>query len=375
MIRSEPPPSGHDGNEERAGGVRALILSELKQLVTVQKSDRPWQMPVAAALSSGLPIAVGACFDHLDYGLVSSLGGLVFLYLPATSLHHRMVSLMACSFGMAACYALGLMSHFVPLVMVPILTFIAILVTMVCRFYRLGPPSSLFFIMAASIGAYAPVGILQVPLLVGLLTMGSLLAGLIALFYSVAILQLRAALPVTPLPPATFGHVVFDPVVIGIFVGISLALGQMLELPRPYWVPVSCLAVIQGMSLRAVWNRQIHRVVGTGAGLLISWGLLAVPVDKWSIFLMITALTLVIEIMIVRHYGLAVIFITPLTIFLAEAANLGHGSPTLLIQARFLDTILGSVVGLMGGICLHSPRFRDVAGRHLRRLIPLRMMP
>jgi hypothetical protein len=28
-------------------------------------------------------------------------------------------------------------------------------------------------------------------------------------------------------------------------------------------VPVSCLAVLQGASLRAVWNRQFQRLLGT----------------------------------------------------------------------------------------------------------------
>ena len=115
----------------------------------------------------------------------------MFLYLPDTPLHHRMVSLMACAFAMSASYALGVMSHFLPALMVPVLVFTAILVTMVCRFYRLGPPGSLFFIMAASIGAFSPGEVLEVPLKVGLLTMGCLLACLIAFFYSVHILRVR----------------------------------------------------------------------------------------------------------------------------------------------------------------------------------------
>jgi hypothetical protein len=285
-------------------------------------------------------------------------------------MHHRMVSLMACAFAMSACYALGVMSHFLPVMMVPALVFIAILVTMVCRFYRLGPPGSLFFIMAASIGAFSPGEILDVPLKVGLLTMGCLLACLIGFFYSVHILRLQAPKPVTPLPPATFDDAVFDPVVIGVFVGVSLALAQAIQMEKPYWVPVSCLAVIQGVSLRAVWNRQVHRVAGTGIGLLVAWGLLMLPLDKWSISMIMMALVFVIEVAVVRHYGFAVIFITPLTILLAEAATFGRGSAASLIQARFFDTVLGCIVGLIGGICLHSPRFRDVIGHQIRRLIP-----
>ena len=355
--------------------ILALLREELRQLTTVRASDRPWQMPFAAALASGLPLLVGAWFGRMDHGLVSSLGGLVFLYLPETPMSHRMVSLMACAFGMTACYALGVMSHLLPAVMMVVLTFTAMLVTMVCRFYRLAPPGSLFFIMAAAIGAYSPGDVLQVPLKVGLLFMGCLLACLIAFIYSIHILRRRPAQPVAPLPAATFDFVVFDAVVIGVFVGISLALAQLLHLEKAYWVPVSCLAVIQGMSLRAVWDKQLQRIVGTGIGLLLSWGLLSLPLDPWSLSLTMIVLTFVVETAVVRHYGFAAIFITPLTILLAEATTLGQGPSGALIEARFFDTVLGSLVGLAGGVCLHSPAFRGVAGRALRRLVPARFLP
>lgn len=350
--------------------LKKRMRAELHHLTTIHPSDRLWQMAFAAALATGLPLLVGAYFDHLDYGLISSLGGLVFLYLPNTPLYHRMVTIMACAFAMAACYTLGVISQVSPLLMMPVLIFTTILVTMLARFYALGMPGSLFFIMAAAIGAYSPLDVLQVPQAVGLISMGALLACLIAFFYSVFTLHLQPPKPVAPLPPAGFDYVVFDSVVIGVFVGISLALAQVLKLENAYWVPVSCLAVIQGVSLRAVWNRQVHRIVGTGIGLLVSWGLLLLPMDKWSIALTMMALAFVIEISVVRHYAFAVIFITPLTILLAEAATLGHTPPTLLIQARFFDTVLGSLVGLAGGICLHSPRFREGAGRLMRRLLP-----
>lgn len=351
------------------------MREELRQLTIIQASDRAWQMPVAAAFASGLPLLIGACFDRLGDGLVASLGGLVFLHLPGTPLYHRMVWLMACAFGMIACYALGGMSHFLPLAMMPALTFTAILVMMVCRFYGMGPPGGLFFIMAAAIGAYSPGELAQLPQKVGLFALGTLLACLIGFFYSVYILRRHAPKPVTPLPQPTFDFVVFDAVVIGVFVGVSLALAQLLQLQKPYWVPVSCLAVIQGASLRAVWTRQLHRVVGTGVGMLLSWLLLLLPLDRWSISLTMMALTFVIESIVVRHYALAAVFITPLTILLADAAMLGHGSPGMLIGARFVDTVLGCFMGLIGGVCLHSPRFRAVAGRGIRGLMPSRLLP
>ncbi len=355
--------------------LRALMREELRQLTVIQASDRAWQMPVAAALASGLPLLAGAAVDRLGDGLVASLGGLVFLHLPGTPLYHRMIWLMACAFGMIACYALGVLSHFFPLAMMPALTFTAILVMMVCRFYGMGPPGGLFFIMAASIGAYSPGELAQLPQKVGLIALGTLQASLIGFLYSVYILRRHAPKPVVPLPQPTFDFVVFDAVVIGAFVGISLAVAQLLQLQKPYWVPVSCLAVIQGASLRAVWTRQLHRVIGTSIGLLLSWLLLLLPLDRWSISLTMMALTFVIESIVVRHYALAAVFITPLTILLADAATLGHGSPQALIGARFIDTLLGCLVGLIGGICLHSPRFRAAAAPGIRRLLRSRLLP
>lgn len=351
-------------------GLRALLLAEWRQLLTVNRSDRRWQMPLAAALASGLPLLIGAAFNHMDYGLLSSLGGLVFLYLPNTPLSHRMVLLMACAFGIISCYTLGALSHFLAVLMIPVLVFVATMVTMVCRFYRLGPPGSLFFVMSATIGAYSPGSLLQLPLKVGLLTLGCLLACLIAFCYSLYMLRRQPAQPVPPLPPASFDFVVFDSLVIGAFVGISLALAQLLQLPRPYWVPVSCLAVVQGVSLRAVWHKQLHRVLGTAIGLLLAGLLLMLPLDKWTVSLLMMVLAFIIETAVVRHYAFAVVFITPMTILLAEAATLGHGNAAALIQGRFVDTVTGSVVGLAGGVCLHHPGLRRVLGAWLRRLAP-----
>lgn len=349
------------------------LRAELQHLLRPRSSSRPWEMPLGAALASGLPLMLGVYLGHLDWGLVATLGGLVFLYCPDTPLHHRMVTLMACAFGLIASYALGLLGHLLPGLLVPVLAFISILVTMVCRFYALGPPGSLFFVMAASIGAFTPAPAALLPQQVGLLALGCLLAFLIAFFYSLYMVRRQAPRAVQTLPPASFDFVIFEPVIIGVFVGLALAIAQLVQLERPYWVAVSCVAVIQGATLREVWTRQVHRITGTAAGLLLAWVLLVPALGPWGIALLVTALTFVIEILVVRHYGLAVVFITPLTIFLAEAAHLGAGATQPLLQARLLDTVLGSVAGLLGGLCLHQPGFRRVAGGLLRRLTPARL--
>lgn len=364
-----------DSTPGRIARLKQWLLDELRHLSTIHPSTRSWQMPLAAALASGLPLLVGAYFGHMDYGLASSLGGMVFLYLPNTPLHHRMVFLMACAFAMTSCYALGLMSHFAPVLLVPVLIFITTLVTMLSRFYGLGAPGSLFFVMAAAIGTYMPIEVPQVPLMVGLIAMGCLLAFMIAFFYSLHAVRVRAPAPVPAKPATDFDFVIFESVVIGVFVGLALGVAQLLQMHKPYWVPVSCLAVIQGSTLRAVWTKQLHRVVGTGGGLVLASGLLMLPLNPWGLACTMMTLSLIIEVLVVRNYAAAVVFITPLTILLAEAAALGHGAVSELIGARFLDTVLGCAVGLLGALCMHRPRFRAVLGAWMRRLIPARLAP
>jgi len=333
-------------------------------------------MPVAAALATGLPLLAGAWSGHMTTALAGSVGGLAFLYLPDTRLHHRMVTLMACAFAMAACYALGLGVHALdaPGLRPLLVALAALVVTMAVRYYRLPPPGPVFFVMAASIGAYTPMPTGLLLSQVGALFLGTLGAGLIAFGYSLATLPRWPASPVPHRPAATFDFVVVDAVVIAAAVGISLWVAELMQLPRPYWVAVSCMAVAQGATLRAVWNRQLHRVAGTALGLVVAGALLSLPLDAWRVAFAVMLLTWIVEWLVVRHYGLATVFITPLTILLAEAATLGEGfSADALVIARFTDTVLGCVVGLLAGVVLHDPRARAAVARPLGAMVPRRL--
>lgn len=345
------------------------VRHEWHHLTAITPSDRPWQMPVAAALASGVPLVLAAAFDRMNAGFTASLAGLVFLYLPATALSHRMKQIAACALGMTVCYTLGLLCHFTPWLKVPVLAGMTMLVTMLIRRYKVGPPGSLFFVMVAAISADTPMATRQIPVMVGWFGTGAMFACLIAFIYSLHRLRHHQPKPEPSHRKPSFEPDVFDAVVIGTSVGLSFALAQLLDLERSYWVPVACIAVIQGTTLRAVWNRQVHRIIGTTVGLLLAWAVLSLPLNPWIIAALVTGLMLVIETMVVRQYAVAAMFITPLGILLAEAADLGATPAAELIAARFYDTLLGALVGFLGGVCLHRPRFRQMAGRPLRMLL------
>ncbi|CAB3839873.1 FUSC family protein [Achromobacter mucicolens] len=373
MNRHDDPAGPDDRPRRPFAFVKEQLHGTWTELTRVNASDRRWEMPLAAALSSGLPLMVGAYFGRMDYGLMSSLGGMVFLSLPNASLQIRMMMLLAASFGMVACYALGALTQFWPTATIAALTLIAMVVNMVCRCYRLGPPGSLFFIMATAIAAYTPGTIEDVPLRVGMVALGCLVACLVAFAYSLHMTRVAPPPPHVELPKPTFDFVVYDSVIIGLFVGISLLVAELLQLQRPYWVPVSCLAIIQGASLRAAWSRQMHRILGTAVGLCVAWALLSLPLNVWTLSLVMMALSFGIETLVVRHYASAVALITPLTIFLAEAPHLGQGYPVDVIEARFVDTALGAFIGVLGAVLLHSQRIRPTLSRWMRAVLPQRV--
>ncbi len=221
--------------------------------------------------------------------------------------------------------------------------------------------------MIASIASCMPFDLMTIPAKVGLVGMGSMLACILAFFYSLYIVK--------KYPPKTETIVIrkskyantIESAIMGIFMGGSLLLGHLLKMDNPYWVPISCAAVMQGVTVHHIWQRSFQRILGTFIGLGLARVLLQLHLTPLSICIFIFVLQFIIEMLVVRHYGLAVIFITPMTIFLAEAGSALSANPDTLIGARFLDIALGSIVGAIGGWFLHHEQLRHKAEQQIRK--------
>jgi len=313
-------------------------------------------MPLTSALSTGLPIAVGAQFSRVEDGLVATLGGLVCLYLPETSMRHRMRTMLSCALGMVLCFSLGLLASTSPTLVVPLLGGIAMVGAVLCRRHAVGPPGNVFFVMVASVAAYSAWDPSRMFIAVAWFTSGALLACAWAYCASAIFLRRGAPAPVPTNPSEPTGLQLLNGTVVGISVTACLLLAHALDLERPYWVPVSCLAVMQGATLRDVWHRKIHRLAGTGVGLLLASALLELPLATWGLVGVVALLMFLIETAIVRHYAVAVVFITPLTILLSEVSTHGQVNARSIMELRMLDTVLGCVIGLLGSVALQLAR-------------------
>lgn len=65
--------------------------------------------------------------------------------------------------------------------------------------------------------------------------------------------------------------------------------------------------------------------------------------------------------------AIAVIFISTLTLFLAEPNIKLIGNPNQLIGARFLDILIGSAIGAVGGWILYHEHIRFYTRMQLRK--------
>ncbi|MBM7457253.1 putative membrane protein YccC [Oceanisphaera litoralis] len=353
-------------NSNRVMSFGQKIAQDIRLMLVFNKSNRPWHFPLIASLCVGLPVLLGAYFGRFDYGILACMGGLVILYLPQAPVARRMVTMVVCSFGFTVCFTLGVLASFNPWFSALMLGVTTLLITLICRYWALPPPGRFFFIMIASVASTLPFDLSQVPTQVGLMALGGMLACMLAFGYS---LLVPAEAQPAPAISAIERHILvimLESAIFGVFVGGSFLLAHLLGLDNPYWVPISCAAIMQGNSFKMVWHRQIHRIAGTAIGMGLAWVIFALSLEPLQLAVVIILLNFIIESLVVRNYGMAVIFITPLTVLLAEVA--AHTlSPEQLVLTRMFDIILGSVIGLVGGWVLHHPRLLDYARRRAQR--------
>ena len=340
--------------------IKALIDGELAHLLTVNRSKRPWHMPIIAAIAISFPVFVGAYFGALSSGIKASLGAMVILNIPLVGkLPYRLVTVMAWGFAMSLCFALGLIAQQVPLLKLPIFTLMAFGIVIFGRYYRQPPPAGLFVMMAGAIALFIPLALEDILRTTGLVMLGSGFALVMALLYSLFLLATR---PATPTPTYSYEpDTITESLIVASFVSLALLIAVTLQLSNPYWAAVSCFLIIQGIHLRTMWIKQIHRLLGTVLGVVLASWMLSWGLSIWGVALAILTMMLCIETLVDRHYGLAVIFITPLTIFIAEY---GSGLPFSesayqeVIRTRLFDTVIGCLVGLSGGVVMHSTNLR-----------------
>lgn len=314
--------------------VQNPIYHRFQYLLEFKQTERKWHFPVLAALCIGSCLFIGYFLGKPNYGSLSSLGALTILYFTSAPITQRMIHLAICAFGMVFSFTISLFFGFNFYFSALSLGIVAFLAHFISSYFKIPPPGNFFFIMVAAMASTFPFDLEMIPTRVGLVAMGAILSCSFAFIYSVFVEKGK----VLTVPRRAFNKRRYtkfvESTIIGIFMALTLIIGHLLKFNNTYWISIAAIAIIQGRNFEHVRQRNMHRILGTFIGIGFAWLILLFNPEKIVMIVIITILQFIIELMVVRNYGLAVIFITPLTILLAETGSEIHHNVEHLMHAR-----------------------------------------
>ncbi|WP_402464200.1 FUSC family protein [Isoptericola aurantiacus] len=127
---------------------------------------------------------------------------------------------------------------------------------------------------------------------------------------------------------------------------------------HPAWAQMGATATLQGTTAHHAVVRALQRAAGTAVGALLAWPLLAAHLGFVATCVAVVALQVVTEIVVGRHYGLAMLTITPMALLMTSLA--APADPTGMALSRAVDTVVGAAFGVLAVVLVH-PRVRSRA--------------
>lgn len=123
---------------------------------------------------------------------------------------------------------------------------------------------------------------------------------------------------------------------------------------HPHWAMAAAAVPLAGADLPSSVYRGLHRIIGTLLGLVV----VAAVLFPWpgsplrlfpgnetaAVAVLVIALQFGTELFMARHYGLAMVFFTPVILLMTQLA--APADPHLLVAERAAETLLGACVGI-----------------------------
>jgi hypothetical protein len=324
------------------------MTTPIRALTRMKPAPSRWPVAWRSGVCAAIVVGAGAALGQTSLGLVASLGAFAPLYAGRGPARREAVVVALAAVGLALAVVVG--SSFSAVLWLAVLA-VAIWATVastVVQVLNAPPPGTLMFVLTCSVAAGLPSGHqLQYAGVV-------LAAGAVGVVLTVLRPWKTAdgwAAPVVRLNPH---RVLRSPIPrlawrTGLGVGLAGEMAVGLGLFRPSWAMIAAVAVLaQGTYAAVTIERALLRVVGAIAGCAVASGILWLHPRDYAAALLVGALMCVIELTAPRNVALAMVFITPLSLTLVDAA--GAPLPVLpTIGALLADTTLGCLAAVAVG--------------------------
>jgi uncharacterized membrane protein YccC len=243
-------------------------------------------------------------------------------------------------------------AHIGPWTLVALEALVAGVVSIVADKYRLKPGGPFFCIFA--LGACASVPLAVPWWCAALICLGSALFAVLVGFAGWVGSRSWGPGAVRPVEPAISPAILVHALRYLLAVGLAGAAGMLSGIGHPYWAMAAGAVPLAAETLGARVVRGIHRVAGTLAGVGVTALILLPQPPTLVLGLAVVVLQFPSELFMARHYGLALVFFTPLILLMTYLAS--PADPGVLMGDRVVETVVGAAAGVLVAVCIREPR-------------------
>lgn len=321
---------------------------------------RRWPLALQAGLAMAVPVVGLSAAGRADLALLAATGAFTVIYGGWLRPRERARFAPLISLALFVTAALGTLAAAggTAVVLVGVLV-VTVVAAALAGWVSLGPPGTVFFAMVFGLAAQVTAvhdGVRRIEPGVYLAVAAASAAFACLVVAAPLLLPRYRREPVRPLRelfPRRWGGVARTLTLRATIVAvIGVGAAAVVDPGRAYWVVCAGLAVV-GMRVgrRAATTRGVHRAVGTVIGGAVYLVLALVPMPVWVLGIVLGALQFTIELVVVRHYALALVFITPLVLLIIGAAS-GDSASLPLALERVLDTLIGAAIGMVAALAV-----------------------
>lgn len=322
-------------------------------------SSRTLELEAAtrAGVAVAIPLTILLLVGRIDLAVYASFGSFTALYGRSEPYRIRLVSVSTAAISLTATISAGVLLACLGTPLLP--TAIALVVVIafgVLVHAALGwiPGQPVFFVFALLVCAVVPTTWTEAPLAIGVAAASAALSWLLCMsgWMLRKVGGNRLAHRFRPLhrTPVRTLAVLRDAVVwrtiaatagAGLLAGgISLAFG----IGRPYWAVVTVVAVMPLAHASFSFSRAMHRTLGTIGGVIVAGVVLAFDPPAVVIVVFAVICQFVVELIIGKNYGIALVFITPLALTMSSLSQPSAVLP--LVTDRVVETVVGVTVAI-----------------------------
>ncbi|WP_285115803.1 FUSC family protein [Leifsonia sp. fls2-241-R2A-40a] len=326
-------------------------------------APRNLEVGLRAAVAVAVPLFVLFAAGRLDLTAYATFGAFTAVYGRNEPYRVRVRTITVAALALLLSISIGIALAVLgePLALVAVALVVVVGGgTLFVTVFQIVPPQALFFVFALLVCAAVPTPAADALPRLGLAAVSAAFAWLVTMSGwairritgpSRGVLARSGLVPELRRRPVTDPSALRDPRVwltvaqnvVGVLVagGIAFAFG----FGHAYWAIVSLVAVIPPARAAHSISRSLHRIVGTIVGVAVTALLLAWSPPPVFLICVIVVCQFFTEVLVARHYGAALVFITPLALSVSHLA-----APTplnALVVDRVLETVLGAGIGIV----------------------------